>query len=216
MARACSVTRTAGHPKASDYGFASLRRRGSVNVPTAPELARRLADTLQTAGVPYAIGGALALGVWGFPRATNDVDLDIFVGPDELDPVLEILRAGGFEIELEAALASARTRGDFKLWWQGMRVDVFVASIPLYDAVQQRVRQAPLEGRPAWFLSPEDLAIFKMLFYRTKDILDLERMIAFIGPAFDRAYVRQWLVDLVGVEDERLRRWDALAGVSNG
>lgn len=181
-----------------------------MRVPSAPELARRLADALGTAGIPYAIGGALALGVWGFPRATNDVDLDVFVGPDELKPALDALRRAGCEVETDAALESARTRGDFKVWWRGMRVDVFVASIPLYETVRGRVRQAPLEGRPAWFLSAEDLVIFKMLFFRTKDLLDIERLLAFMGSSFDRAYVRQWLVDLVGPDDDRVCRWDGL------
>jgi hypothetical protein len=162
-----------------------------VPIPTAPEFARHLADLLETAAIPHAIGGALALGVWGFPRATNDVDLDIFVQADALTPVVAALRAGGCEVDLAAALASASTRGDFKVWWHGMRADAFVASIPLYEAVRRRIRQAPLEGRPAWFLSPEDLAIFKMLFFRTKDLLDLERLVAFLGPSFDQLYVRR-------------------------
>lgn len=73
-----------------------------------------------------------------------------------------------------------------------------------------RVRQALLEGRPACFLSAEDLAIFKMLFFRTKDMLDIERMVAFMGSSFDRVYVRRWLVDLVGADDARVHRWDGL------
>ena len=44
--------------------------------PSASEAARRIADALEAAGIPYGIGGALALGVWGFPRATKDVDVD--------------------------------------------------------------------------------------------------------------------------------------------
>lgn len=181
-----------------------------MTVPSAPELARLLADTLEAAGVPHAIGGALALGVWGFPRATNDVDLDVFVGSDHLKPVLEILLDGGFTVDVDAALESARTRGDFKLWWHGMRVDVFIASIPFYDTVRQRTRQAPLGGRPAWFLSAEDLAVFKMLFFRTKDILDLERLVAFMGASFERAYVKHWLIALVGSDDERVARWEKI------
>jgi hypothetical protein len=30
------------------------------------------------------------------------------------------------------------------------------------------------------------------------------------GPALDRAYVRRWLVEMMGEEDERVARWDAL------
>ena len=181
-----------------------------MTTPTAPILARRLADVLEDAGVPHAIGGALALGVWGFPRATNDVDLDVFVGPHELEPVLTVLAQGGFDLDREAALVSARTRGDFKLWSEGMRVDVFVASIPFYESVRRRIRKAPLEGRPAAFLSPEDLVVFKLLFFRTKDVLDIERLVAFLGPRFERDYVQRWLVDLVGPDDERVGRWERL------
>jgi hypothetical protein len=177
----------------------------------APELARRVADALEAAGVPHAIGGALALGVWGFPRATNDVDVDVFLAPDALGPALEALGVAGLEIDHAAARASALERGDFKVFAEGMRVDVFVASMPFYSEVRARIRRAPLEGRPAWFLSPEDLAVFKLLFFRTKDLLDLERLVAFCGPSFDREYVRRWLVELVGVEDERVAAWDRLA-----
>lgn len=177
---------------------------------SAPALARRLADALEGAGIPYAVGGALALGVWGFPRATNDVDLDIFVAPADLAPVFEILAQAGCQVVPETALASAQARGDFQVRLEGMRIDVFVPSIPLHDDARRRIRQAPLEGRPAWFLSPEDLVVFKLLFFRTKDLLDIERLVAFCGEGFDRGYVRRWLVDLVGDADERVARWDRL------
>jgi hypothetical protein len=178
--------------------------------PAAPALARLLADQLERAGIPYAVGGALALAVWGFPRATNDVDLDIFVAPENLDPVFDALIAAGCDVERLAARESASERGDFKVRLHGMRIDVFVPSIPLYESAARRIREALLEGRPAWFLSPEDLATFKFLFFRTKDILDVERLLLFGGATFDRDYVRRWLVDLVGDDDERVARWDRL------
>jgi hypothetical protein len=34
--------------------------------------------------------------------------------------------------------------------------------------------------------------------------------VAFLGPALDRDHVRRWLVDLVGAEDERVRRRDQI------
>jgi hypothetical protein len=35
-------------------------------------------------------------------------------------------------------------------------------------------------------------------------------MLATQGPSLDRAYVRRWLGEMVGEEDERVRRWDEL------
>jgi len=61
-----------------------------------------------------------------------------------------------------------------------------------------------------------DLALFKMLFFGTKDVLDVERLVALVGGDFDRAYVRRWLVDLVGADDERVQRWDRLLSDVDG
>lgn len=180
-------------------------------------MARQLADALEARGVAYAIGGALALGVWGFPRATKDVDVDVFVGADELAPVFEALRASGCQVSEAEAVASATERGDFQAWHGSMRVDVFVASIPFYGQMRGRVRQAVLEGRPAWFLSPEDLCVMKLLFFRTKDLIDVERLVASMGARFDRGYVTSALLELVGPDDARLPRWrQVLADVDAG
>jgi hypothetical protein len=179
-----------------------------VTLLAASAVARRLADALEAASIEHGIGGALALGIWGYPRATNDVDLDVFVTAERLEPVLEVLQRAGCSLDPAAALRDAAERGDFRCAFAGVRVDVFVSSIPFYDSVRSRIRRAPLEGRPAWFLSPEDLVVFKLLFFRTKDVLDVERLTAFLGAAMDRAYVRRWLVSLVGEEDERVARWE--------
>lgn len=179
-------------------------------VDSAPEIARRVADALEVAGIPYAIGGALALGVWAVPRATNDVDINLFVPATILAPALQALRGVGCEFDEDRVLQSAVDRGDLEVRLERMRVDIFVLSIPLSESARDRARQAVLLGRPAWFLAPEDLAAFKFLFFRTKDILDVERLVAFLGQDFDRDYVRRWLVDLVGEDDERVSRWDQL------
>lgn len=178
--------------------------------PAAPELARRIADAFEAEQIPYAIGGALALAAWGFPRATNDVDIDVFVQPGELGKVFAALERVGCELDREDCIDAARVRGDFRAHFERMRIDFFVPSIPFYRSAESRVRKAPLGDRPARYLSAEDLAVFKMLFFRTKDILDVERLVGFIGSAFDASYVRASLVDIVGEEDERIRRWDRL------
>lgn len=180
--------------------------------PAAPELARRIADAFEAGGIPYAIGGALALATWGFPRATNDVDIDVFVTPEELDEVLTILERIGCELDRQACIDSARQRGDFRARFERMRIDFFVPSIPFYQSAKARLREAPLGGAPARYLSPEDLAVFKMLFFRTKDLLDVERLVGFIGSGFDTSYVRSSLVEIVGEDDERVGRWDRLVG----
>lgn len=187
-------------------------RRGEValTAPSASELARRLADALEGKGIPHATGGALALGVWGFPRATKDVDLDVFVTAEALGPVFDALTGTGCAVDAAAGVASAHERGDFQAWHGPVRVAGFIASIPFYEQMRVRARRAPLEGRPAWFLSPEDLCVMKLLFFRAKDLIDVERLVASMGARFDRGYVADSLVALVGADDARLPRWRRL------
>lgn len=185
------------------------------DLPNAPDVARTLADALEAAGIPYAVGGAIAYGLHAPPRATNDVDLNVFVQPHELDPALDALERGGADVDRPAARRSAAERGDFAVRVRGMRVDVFVPSIPFYDSVRLRVRPTTLLGRPIRILSAEDLVVFKMLFFRGKDVSDVERLALFQGEALDRAYVRGWLVDLVGEGDARVQRWDGIAAASS-
>jgi hypothetical protein len=54
------------------------------------------------------------------------------------------------------------------------------------------------------------ICVFKMLFFRPKELLDVEKVVALQGATLDRSYVRSWLVDMVGEEDARITRWDAL------
>ena len=62
--------------------------------PSAYDSALVIARELERRGVPYAIGGALAYGIWSDPRNTNDIDLNVFVGDDRLGEAFPLGRAG--------------------------------------------------------------------------------------------------------------------------
>lgn len=175
---------------------------------TAAEAAREIADALSAEGLPYAIGGALALGVAGVPRGTLDVDVNVFSGEESLPRVIAALRSLGVRLDPEAALAAARAEGMFVGIWDGMRIDVFVPSIPFSHEAARTVVEVRAEGWTGRFLSPEAIAVFKLLFFRLKDRSDLERLVAVRGARLDHAYVRRWIVEMMGEDDERVRAWD--------
>jgi hypothetical protein len=94
--------------------------------------------------------------------------------------------------------------------WEGMRIDVFLPSIPFaLEAARTRKKLTDADGWSGWFLSAEALAVFKLLFFRGKDLVDLERLVA-VRDELDHAYVRSWIADMMGADDERVRRWDAI------
>jgi hypothetical protein len=49
-----------------------------------------------------------------------------------------------------------------------------------------------------------------MMFFRRKDLVDLERLANSAGETFDAAWVRRWLVETVGEDDPRIQGWDDL------
>ncbi len=178
---------------------------------SAAQAAQLIADALGRTGYSYAIGGALALAVAGVPRGTVDVDINVFVEESDVEAVARVLADLGIAIDGDTAVARARRDGMFTGSWDGMRIDVFVPSIPFSrEAERTRIRVAGPDGWAGWFLSPESVAVFKLLFFRGKDVVDLERLIAVRGDDLDREYVRRWLVEMMGEDDERVECWDRL------
>lgn len=174
------------------------------------EAALDFAAALEARGVDYAIGGALALSIWSEPRMTSDVDVNVFVEPDRLDPVFDAIETVGAVVDRVVARRHAEDRGMFIARWPSLHpLDVFTPSIELsYEAARTRVRRR-IDEREAWFLSAEAIALFKLLFFRGKDRVDVERLVQ-VRPQLDRGYVRQQLVANVGDDDERVDFWDQI------
>jgi hypothetical protein len=167
-------------------------------------LAMRLAAALDAAEVPYALGGAIAFGLWGDPRGTHDVDINLFVERDGFEAALDVLQTAGLEIDRAAAREADRAGDVIVGKCEGLRVDLFTPSIPFaWEAMRTRVRVKGPLGE-ATYLSAESIAVFKLLFFRGKDQLDVEKLIAVQGKDLDCAYIRSWLVQMMGEDDERV------------
>jgi hypothetical protein len=138
------------------------------------------------------------------------VDVNVFVEPAALAPVFAALRTLGVAVDEAGARKRAEDEGMFVTRLADFRVDVFTASIPFsWEAERSRARRT-VDGQPVWFLSAEALCVFKLLFFRSKDIVDLERLIAVHGGQLDAGYVRERIVEMVSEEDPRVQTWDRL------
>jgi hypothetical protein len=180
-----------------------------AGLPEGPVAAARLIiDALEAEGLPYALGGALAYSFWGVPRATVDIDLNVFIPLARLDALLRALARAGCRCDEAEARARALAGDVVQAELAGMRVDLFLPTIPLSDAAAKRTVLRPLAGKATAILSAEDLILFKLLFNRPKDHEDVKRVVAIQGDLLDAAYIRAWLVDMVGEEDERVAFWE--------
>lgn len=167
------------------------------------EVARWLAERLDEDGLPYALGGALALAAWSGPRQTVDVDLAVFVGEEQLARVIDAIERAGAVVRREDAARSVAATGMFIAQVGHTRIDVFLATHPLHEEMARRREAIVVDGAALWFLSPEDLAILKLFYGRPKDRIDLERLFA-ARPELDTGYIESWLVRMVPPGDRRL------------
>ena len=154
--------------------------------------------------MPYAIGGSIALAYAAEPRSTKDVDINLFVPPESARLALETLKTAGLDIDVEDAMRVAAERFDGIGYFRGVRVDLFFDSIPLHVMALARRVRVDLLGTPVWVLSAEDLTVFKAMFNREKDWVDISAMVADRGVGFDRAYVHDQIAAHLGDDDERL------------
>ncbi|HBO43525.1 MAG TPA: hypothetical protein DD670_06265, partial [Planctomycetaceae bacterium] len=177
----------------------------------ATTAAGRLAEQLEARGRDYALGGAIALGYWSAPRGTVDVDLTIFLPPDRPTECIALLQELDCEFGAIETTRSLREHGYCSVKYAGMRLDVFLPTIPFYEAARTRRRRMELANRPVMVWDAESLAVFKMIFFRRKDLADVEQVLRTQGDVFDRIWVREHLVAMYGARDPRLSAWDEIS-----
>lgn len=176
----------------------------------AYDAAVRIADCFEQDGVPYAVGGALALMAWGVPRPTKDVDISAFTKREELPRVVDSLERAGVNVNREDAARGVERAGLFKGRLGVFLVDVFLSEHPQYDEMARRARGVVgPDGRRLVYISAEDLALHKLLFGRDKDLDDLQNLLA-VRSGFDFEYVRGWLVQMTPPADRRIDMLDDL------
>jgi hypothetical protein len=178
--------------------------------PRSSVVAAQLAQALEQCGQDYAIGGAVALAYWAEPRGTLDVDLTLFLPPDKPSECVRLLQAIGCDVKATEAISSLQEYGYCRTTLDSLRVDVFVPTIPFYQAAKARRRRVPLMSGHAMIWDAETLAVFKMMFFRRKDIADVEQILQNQRFTLDRQWIREQLVEIYGARDARIAQWDEL------
>ena len=175
----------------------------SPDTPGLPEKLVLLSDHLRSAGVPHAFGGAIALAYCvPEPRATFDLDVNLFVPATDVDRVLHALPT---KVEVDDAARGDLDRdGQARLWWGHTPVDVFLNTTDFHEDAALRIRRVAFGDASIPVLACRDLAVFKAFFDRAKDWVDLTAMAE--GGVLDVPAVVGVLVAHLGPDDHRVGR----------
>lgn len=174
----------------------------------------RIGAILDDLGIPYLVGGSLASITFGEPRFTQDLDLMIDAGEDEVRALAARLQ-DDFYVDADAAADAVRHCSTFSAIHieTFLRVDFFtIGDLPAVRREQlARGRVMPLALGRARFYSPEDIVVQKLRWFRMggeisdqqwRDVLGVLR----VSREMDAAYLDR-AADAFGVRDllERAR-----------
>jgi hypothetical protein len=166
---------------------------------------------LERLHIPYAVGGSLASSTYGRVRFTQDADLTIDASQSKAEQFVNEIH-DTFYVSREAVLQAILQRTSFNIihFDSAFKVDLFVRKDADFDRqLLQRARRVPIpgvDGRTFSFVSPEDIILLKLRWYReggeTSDRQwdDVLGVLAVQGDALDQAYLGRW-AEVLGVED---------------
>jgi hypothetical protein len=176
-----------------------------MSEPSLPEKIVAIHEQLARAKMPHAFGGALALAYYAEPRATIDIDVNVFVAPSDYPAVEQTLASLGVGDDVDPEVV--QRDGQCRLHWGDTPIDLFFAYDKLHEAMRRMIRKEPFGDTTIPVLAPEHLLVCKAVFNRPKDWLDIEQMLVCVDE-LNTQEVRGWLARIVGTDDPRTERFE--------
>jgi len=167
----------------------------------------QLHEVLDAAGVPHAVGGALALAYHVHePRATRDIGLNVQVDAAHPEGLFRLLPP---DVPWSGAdVRRVAEAGQVRLLWPhpdgdpAIPLDLFFPQHALHEGIVDRAVDVAMLETTLKVVSATDLTVLKALFARRKDWAYIEQLLRY--GAVDLPEVRRWLAEIVGPDDERL------------
>ena len=139
-----------------------------------------IVEALDTAKIPYAVCGGIAVTLHGYTRFTQDIDL--LIRPEHLDGALAAVAPLGYVLEggnIPLGYGEPSARDLFRISKAQerdlMTLDLLIVN-PLIEPVWSSRIEFAWEGRVLTVVSLEGLAVLKRLAGRPQDLLDLDKL----------------------------------------
>lgn len=162
---------------------------------------------LEELRIPYMIGGSTASSFHAFVRTTQDGDLVVALGPDQVEKFASAF-AAEFYLDRASIDRSVRMGGSFNLIHleSSLKIDFFPLRKRSFSQQEFSRRQPRLvlkeSSAPAYVATAEDTILSKLEWFRAggevsenqwKDVLGIFKV---QGGSLDLAYLHQWAREL--------------------
>lgn len=163
-------------------------------MPDFEQLIAGIASALEGRQLPYLLIGGQAVLLHGEPRLTQDIDITLGVGPDQLAEVLTVCESLALK-PLPEDLAGFVSR-TFVLpaldESSGIRVDFIFSTTPYEQQAISRAEQVEMGGTSVAFAAAEDLILHKLFAGRPRDLEDVRGVVRRKGHDLDWDYLAEW------------------------
>ncbi|MDP3785178.1 MAG: nucleotidyl transferase AbiEii/AbiGii toxin family protein [bacterium] len=164
------------------------------------DLVVKIASILEKLEIPYAVTGGIAVSVWGHPRFTADIDIAVELLPEKLEELArELLKIDKTVYVDELMMRRAlEQKGEFNFIHpaSGLKVDFWILKGDSFDRAEMKGKvNKEFSGRNVSFISPEDLILRKLLWYKmsesTRQLEDIKTVLE-RQKKLDMKYIKKW------------------------
>jgi predicted nucleotidyltransferase len=175
MSRTIGPIGIAAH-QPSGYNMLNFSAASTMDI-TLPLDFKEFLRLLNEKGVEYLLIGGYAVGYYGYPRATNDIDVWIAIAPNNAERVVAALREFGFDTpDLSVGLFLAPNK-IVRMGMPPMRIEIStgISGVDFGECYNERVT-AEIDGIIVNVISLRHLRINKRASGRYKDLNDLDNL----------------------------------------
>lgn len=118
--------------------------------------------------IPYLLTGGLAVSFWGLPRTTHDIDIVIEAQRKDRDKIINVFKKD-FYISEEAVDQAIEKRFTFNIvhYKSGLKIDFWLPKRNFFKTLEvKRARKKKIFGKEIYIISPEDLILEKLLWFK--------------------------------------------------
>lgn len=165
------------------------------------ELLVEIAKILHKLRIPYVITGGFAVAIWGKPRFTADIDVVVELLPKNIEKLSQELCALDKYSYLDTCMIkrSLSTGKEFNFIHVslGMKVDFWIIDSEFDKKKIDRAIRKKIKNQYIKFISPEDLILSKLLWYKKskleRELRDIKSVLRF--SKVDRRYIRKKVLE---------------------
>jgi hypothetical protein len=167
----------------------------------------RIISLFEKLGIPYGICGSVAsMSYAKTSRFTNDFDLMLDIDSTKLELLVSEVEQWQVYIDPLETIFEFNLPGQLPInildATSGTKADLFVVQHEGLDvAIMSRLQRRKLYVKPdffAWFLSPEDVILYKLIYFKKsegtsqKHPMDIHAMLRGVEAELDLAYLEKW------------------------